>query len=126
MRYILVLVLVTTVFVGCNNVSSAQNNDLQPVSSQKTVHKKQIQNRNMESEAIVVFKKGTAIQTAKEIIDDYGMYVLKVYKGISVSNNMPMLHVKASLPMQEMLQILRKDPRVSSVSPDYVRHLDNR
>ena len=126
MKHVLILVFVSTAFVGCNNSTPVQNNNIQAVSPQKTEHHKRSQNRKAESTAIVMFKKGTTIQTAKEIINDYGMHVLKVYKSISINTHKPMLHVGSSLPTQKMIQLLRKDPRISSVSPDYVRHLDNR
>jgi len=126
MKYVLILVFINTAFVGCNNLTPVQHDNLQAISPQKIEHQKSSQNKDVTSEAIVVFKKGTTVQTAKEIIDAYGMRVLKVYKSISASTNMPMLHIRSSLPTQKMMQILRKNPKISSISPDHVRHLDNR
>jgi len=126
MKHMLVLVFVNVSFVGCNNSTPVQNDNIQVVSSQKIEHQKRSQNRDVESEAIVIFKKGTTVQTAEEIIDAYGMRVLKVYKSISVSTHKPMLHIRSSLPTQKMVQMLRKNPKISSVSPDYVRHLEDK
>jgi hypothetical protein len=112
MRYVLILIFINTAFVGCNNLTPVQHDNLQAISPQKTEHQKSSQNKDVTSEAIVVFKKGTTIQDAKETI-------------ISASTNMPMLHIRSSLPTQKMMQLLSKNPKISSVSPDHVRHLDN-
>jgi len=126
MKNILILVFVNTAFVGCSNSTPAQHDNLQTVSPQKIEYQKKIQNKDVKSEAIVVFKKGVTVQTAKEIIEAYGMHVLKVYKNISVSTNMPMFHIRSSLPTQKMMQLLGKNTKVSSVSPDHVRHLEDK
>jgi len=126
MKHVLILIFINTAFVGCSNSTPAQHNNPQAVSPQKIEYQKKIQNRDIESEAIVVFSKGTTIQSAEEIINDYGMHILKVYKNIFVSTNMPMFHIRSSLPTEEMVQILRKNPKISSVSPDHVRHLEDK
>jgi len=109
MKYIPILLSVSTLFMGCNSSTSVQHNDPESVSFQKTKSYKNNENKNVESTAIVVFKKGTTIQTAKEIIKSHGMYILKVYKSISTSTQKPMLHISSSLPIQKMLQVLHKD-----------------
>ena len=76
------------------------------------------------SEAVVVFKKGLSVDRAKRIVGDYGFEVVKVYEKISQSSHMPMLHIRSNLPMREMLHLLKSDPRVHSVSPNYRRTLD--
>ena len=116
MKHVLILVFVNTAFVGCQNVTPVQHADLQVISPQKIDH-----DTTVKSEAIVMFKKGTTIQTAKEIIEAYGMRVLKVYERISASSRKPMLHVSSSLSAEKMLQLLRKNPKISSVSPNYRR-----
>jgi len=126
MKYIVILLFVNTAFVGCNNSTLVPYENLQTASSEKTEHQKRIKNREVESEAIVMFKKGTTIQTAKEIINGYGMHVVKVYESISVSTHKPMLHIRSSLPIQKMIQLLQENPKISSVSPDHVRHLDDK
>ena len=126
MKHVLVLLFVQTAFVGCHNVTAVQQTDSQAVSPQKTEHPKRNRNTKVKSEAIVMFKKGTTVQTAKEIIEGYGMHVLKVYKSISAKTHKPMLHISSSLPAQEMIRLLRKDPKISSVSQNYVRQHEDK
>ena len=126
MKPVLVLLFVNTAFVGCHNVAAVQHTNPQVVSPEKTEHQKSNRDTQVKSEAIVVFEKGTTIQTAKEIIDAYGMRVLKVYERISASSHKPMLHVSSSLSAEKMIQLLHKDPKISSVSPNYVRQLKDK
>ncbi len=123
MRHILILLLTHTAFVGCHSLTDEQHTDHQMIAPQKTAYQTEISDIKVRSEAIVVFKKGTPVQTAKEIIEIYGMRVLKVYKGISESTHKPMLHVSSSLASEKMILMLRKDPKVSSVSPNYIRQM---
>ena len=116
-KYILVLSCANIVLFGCSNTASVQNYTPHTVVSQIK------QDQNKLTEAIVVFKKGMTIRDAKEVVISYGMQVLKVYTAISESTHKPMLHIGSSLPMEEMMQQLGKDSRISSVSPNYKRDL---
>ena len=116
-KYILVLSCANIVLFGCSNTASVQNHTPHTVVSQIK------QDQNKLTEAIVVFKKGMTIRDAKEVVISYGMQVLKVYTAISESTHKPMLHIGSSLPMEEMMQQLGKDSRISSVSPNYKRDL---
>jgi ERCC4-related helicase len=122
MKYILILPFVNIGIVGCNSSIPIQNDNAQAV-TKKIEQQKAEENKNIVSEVIIVFKEGITVQEAKDIIDTYGMQVLKVYESISISTRKPMLHVGSSLPMKETIQLLRKDPQIFSISPNYVRQL---
>ena len=121
-KYILVLSCANIVLFGCSNTASVQNHTPYAVVPQIKQEKRK-QDQNKLAEAIVVFKKGMTIRDAEGVVVSYGMQVLKVYTAISESTRKPMLHIGSSLPMEEMMQKLRKDPCISSVSPNYKRDL---
>ncbi len=123
MKYILVLLLVNISLAGCNSTTPIQKDTIQ-MNVQQIEQPKKNQDQSNVSEAIVVFSKGTTMQEAQEVIVSYKMQVLKVYKSISKSTQKPMLHISSSLPMEEMMQLLRIDSRISSISPNYKRDLD--
>jgi len=118
MKYMLILPFVNMAIAGCNSSIPVQND-----TAQTTVHQTEQLKQKRISEAIVVFRKGMSIQEAREVIASYGMQVLKVYTTISESTQKPMLHIASSLPMEEMMQQLRKDPYITSISSNYKRHL---
>ncbi|RRS30251.1 MAG: hypothetical protein P794_07895 [Epsilonproteobacteria bacterium (ex Lamellibrachia satsuma)] len=123
MKYLLLLSCVNFALAGCNSSTPVQNDMHQPITTQQSEAGKIDQDQNTHSEAIVVFGKGTSLQSAEETIASMGMQVLKVYRAISESTQKPMLHIGSPLPMEETLQKLRSDPNISSVSPNYKRHL---
>jgi len=118
MKDMLILLCIHLVLVGCNGMeSTGKYNPHLMVQKEK-------QEKNKISEVIVVFNKGVTIQDAQKMISSYGMQVLKVYTSISKSTQKPMLHISSPLPMEEMIQQLRRSSSITSISPNYKRELN--
>jgi hypothetical protein len=78
----------------------------------------------MTSEAIVIFKKGVSYEKAMAVIRSYGMEVKHYYKTLSKRNNKRYMLLGSSMPEQKMLQLLKSDPHIESVSSNYRRSID--
>ena len=118
LKYILSIPFIIIVVAGCNSTIKSNNDMVQtPIEEKK---------KEIKSEAIVLFQKGTSVKNATEIIVNYKMQVLKVYETLSKHTQKPMLHIRASLPMDKLLELLQKNPKIISISPNYRRELKSK
>jgi len=119
------IIVSMTVFLflsGCDAQSALEKKVIEPKSAPlKEV--KMPKHTEVLSEAIVVFEKGMSIKEAENIIASHDMKVLKVYKTLSKSRQKPMIHVASSLLLEEMMEELKADPHIVSISPNYQRKL---
>jgi len=75
-----------------------------------------------EGEVIVKYKSGIKKTIANSLSSAQGFEVLKTYSKLTKKNLIRVL--KSSKTTQEMIKILKADPNVESVSPNYIRQLD--
>lgn len=79
--------------------------------------------RYAKGEVIVKYKKGVSSDTAKGIASSNGLQTLKVYGKLSQKGLISV--VKSDKTTEEMIRLLKSDPNVESVSPNYIRKLDS-
>ncbi|NKQ40609.1 MAG: hypothetical protein HF962_03465 [Sulfurovum sp.] len=117
MKQIIKILFMALLCIGCNSPNL-------PKEEESKVEKKQAsQKSNTKSELIVRFKKGTSVQKATNIIEANNMLVIKVYKSISKSSNMPMLHIGSSMDIKMMKRIVKGISSISSASENSKRRM---
>ena len=75
-----------------------------------------------EGEVIVKYKSGLKKQAISTLSSLQNFEVVKTYTQTSKNNFLSLL--KSSNSTQDMINTLKSDPNVASVSPNYIRHLD--
>lgn len=75
-----------------------------------------------EGEVIVKYKSGIKKTTINSSSSAQGFKVVKTYSKLTKKNLITVL--KSTKTTQEMIKILKADPNVESVSPNYIRQLD--
>ncbi len=75
-----------------------------------------------EGEVIVKYKSGIKKTTVNSLSSAQGFKVVKTYSKLTKKNLITVL--KSTKTTQEMIKILKADPNVESVSPNYIRQLD--
>lgn len=82
-----------------------------------------IRAKYVPGEVLVKFRKGVNVKEAKGISHKHAMTVKKRFKKLSQRWNRTYLHLKSDFTTDEMIRKLKKDPKVESVSPNYIRQL---
>lgn len=75
-----------------------------------------------EGEVIVKYKSGIKKTTVNSLSSAQGFEVVRTYSKLTKKNLITVL--KSTKTTQEMIKILKADPNVESVSPNYIRQLD--
>jgi len=76
-----------------------------------------------EGEVLVKFKKGIRQNRILNIISSKGLFVSKEFRILSRKKGRTYMLLKSKkLSTEDMIKILKKDPTVESVSPNYIRH----
>jgi len=122
LKYIFPLLFASTAFVGCADSKIATYENLQ--TSSKNEYQKHIKEIAMTSEAIVIFKKGVSYEKAIAVVGSYDMKVKHYYKTLSKRNNKHYMLLGSSMSVQRMLQLLKSDPLIQSVSLNYRQTID--
>lgn len=123
MKNIFIVCMFCVMFPACNNVSSKENNSASNTIATNIQYQIKKQHKELSVEVVVVFKKGTSMQEAKDVIYSYGMKILKVYDGISANTGEPMLYISSLLAESKTIQMLRKNSKIISVSVNHKRNL---
>jgi len=80
--------------------------------------------RHKEGEVLVKFRRGISRNEVLNITSSYGLSVSKEFRILSQRRGQTYVLLKSKgLSTQEMIKILKKDPAVESVSPNYIRHI---
>lgn len=96
---------------------------LPPVKQVKTNKTTQaVSPKYREGEVIVKYKSGIKKTTINSLSSAQGFKVVKTYSKLTKKNLITVL--KSAKTTQEMIKILKADPNVESVSPNYIRQLD--
>ncbi len=75
-----------------------------------------------KGEVLVKFKRGVSLNQIKNITSLYFIRIAKHFKGLSEKKRQVYVVLKSNrLSAKEMVAILKKDPRVEAVSPNYKR-----
>ncbi len=94
------------------------------VAPSNTVKKKKVSVPTYkEGRVIVKYKSGLSSSNINTMASSMGLEVVKTYSKLSKKN--PISVIESSKSTEEMIKILEADPRVESVSPDYIRQLDS-
>ena len=88
-----------------------------------TVKKKAVVPTYKEGRVIVKYKSGLNKLKINTIASSMGLDVVKMFTKISKKH--PIAVLESSKTTQEMIRILKADPNVKSVSPDYIHQLDS-
>jgi len=75
-----------------------------------------------EGEVIVKYKSGIKKATINSLSSTHGFEVVKTYSKLTKKNLITVL--KSTKTTQEMIKILKANPNVESVSPNYIRQLN--
>lgn len=123
MKNVFIVCMFCIIFPACNSLSSKENNSASNTVATSMQYQTKKQHKEPSVEVVVVFKKGTSIQEAKDVIHSYGMQILKVYAGISASTGEPMLYISSLLTESKTMQMLRTNPKIISFSINHKRYL---
>jgi len=80
--------------------------------------------RFAEGEAIVQYKEGVSPADSRSLAAQEGLTVVKSFKTLSRLRGQAVAVVKGNMSTEELIQKLKADPNVESVSPNYIRTLD--
>jgi hypothetical protein len=76
-----------------------------------------------KGEAIVLLKKGVSPKVFSSTLSQYGIAVTKEFTSLSSSSKGSFVLVKGTKSTRSLFKILRKNPNVQSVSPNYIRSM---